>query len=545
VQIATAFPTKGTPMRWILGDMLDAVATVVPQDRQAVVQGDVSVSWGDFTQRTNRLARAFRNAGLEPGDRVGFLLRNKPSYVEGFIACLKARLSPANINYRYTADEVAYILRNSGARAVIFQREFARDIALLQETLPEVLLWICVDSDHPRAERFETLATRGDASPLSIERSPDDAFLMYTGGTTGRPKGVIWPGHTVRAVQMESPLVTRRPENMEQYLESVRTTVVPGRVIPACPLMHAAGITSTLSELLAGGTVILLPSISFDAKELWQVAARERATRILIVGDVFARPMVRVLDEAKKPLSLESLKVISSSGLMWSIENKRQMLRHLPGLTLVDLYGASEASGLGYSVTTVDKEMPTGRFTPGPKTVLLASTGEILGPGQPGEGMIARPEPIPIGYFGDPAKTLETFQTIQGQRYSVPGDWARRHEDGTMELVGRGNLVINTGGEKVFVEEVEQAVKQLDGVDDAMVIGVPDAGFGHIVIALAKMRHGVLPDENLLRQALRGDLAGYKIPQRIFGVEAMPRSESGKGDYQQARQVAVALLTAH
>jgi fatty-acyl-CoA synthase len=525
--------------------MLDAVATVVPPQRQAIVQGDTSTSWGDFTQRTNRLARAFLTAGLKNGDRVGFLLRNKPAYVEGFIACLKARLSPANINYRYTADEVAYILRNSGARAVIFQKEFSRDIALLQETLPEVVLWICEDGDHPRASRFETLARTGDGSPLTITRSPDDAFLMYTGGTTGRPKGVIWPGHTVREVQMESPLVRRKPEDMAQYLEFVRTEEEPGRVIPACPLMHAAGITSTLSELLAGGTVVLLPSLTFDARELWQVAARERATRILIVGDVFARPMVRVLDEARKPFALSSLKVISSSGLMWSIENKRQLLRHLPTLTLIDLYGASEASGLGYSVTTVDQEMPTGRFLPGPKTVLLTASGEILGPGQPGEGLIARPEPIPIGYFGDPAKTLETFQTHAGQRYAVPGDWARRHDDGSMELIGRGNLVINTGGEKVFVEEVEQAVKQLDGVDDAMVIGVPDAAYGHIVVALARMRNGLSPDEFAMRQALRGELAGYKIPKRIFAIDAMPRSESGKGNYQEARQVADGLLAAH
>jgi fatty-acyl-CoA synthase len=230
---------------------------------------------------------------------------------------------------------------------------------------------------------------------------------------------------------------------------------------------------------------------------------------------------------------------------MWSIENKRQLLRHLPGLTLVDLYGASEASGLGYSVTNVLQEMPTGRFLPGPKTVLITPEGEILGAGQPGEGMIARPEPIPIGYFGDPVKTLETFITIADKRYSVPGDWARRHEDGTMELVGRGNLVINTGGEKVFVEEVEQAVKQLAGVDDAMVIGVPNAGFGHIVVALTRMRNGATPDEFALRQALRGDLAGYKIPKRIFGVEFMPRSESGKGNYQKARQVAEALLAEH
>ncbi|MCB2002281.1 MAG: AMP-binding protein [Burkholderiaceae bacterium] len=532
-------------MRWILGDMLDAVATVVPPERQAIVQGDVSIAWGDFDQRTNRLARAFLAAGLRSGDRVGFLMRNKPAYVEAFIGCLKARLSPANINYRYTADEVAYILRNSGARCVIFQKEFARDIALLQETLPEVVLWICEDGEHRNAQRFEALASQGNGAPLDIQRAPEDAFLMYTGGTTGRPKGVIWPGHTVREVQLESPLVTWRPENMAQYLESVRTTTAPGRVIPACPLMHAAGITSTLSELLAGGTVVLLPSTTFDAKELWQVAAREQATRLLIVGDVFARPMARVLDEARKPFALDALKVISSSGLMWSIENKRQLLRHLPQLKLVDLYGASEASGLGYSVTTADTEMPTGRFQPGPRTVLITSSGEILGPDQPGEGMIARPEPIPQGYFGDPVKTRETFQVHGGQRYAVPGDWARRHEDGSMELIGRGNLVINTGGEKVFVEEVEQAVKQLDGIDDAMVIGVPDASFGHIVVALTRMRNDITLDEFTLRQALRGKLAGYKIPKRIFAVDGMPRSESGKGNYQQARQMADSLLARH
>jgi fatty-acyl-CoA synthase len=527
-------------MQWNLADIFDAVARVVPADRPAIIHGSVTIDWGELDRRSNRVARGLLALGLAPGARVGFLSRNHAAYIEGFIACLKARLVHVNINYRYLADEIAYVLEDSGASALLFQQEFSEVTAALRVRLPAIGHWICADgpATAPATVAFEDLARTGDGSALDIPRSGEDAFLLYTGGTTGRPKGVLWPADSVRRSQLESPAVSRVPQTLAEHVELVRANPAPGRVLPACPLMHGAGITSSLAELLSGGTAILLPSPSFDAVELWQQAALHRATRILIVGDVFARPMLRALDEAEQPFDLAALKLISSSGLMWSHEAKTALLQHLPGITLMDILGASEASGLGYAVTRHGDTTPTGRFTPGPKTVLLADDGRILGPGEPGEGLIARSAPLPIGYLNDAAKTAEVFRVVAGVRYAVPGDWARRHADGTMALAGRGSLVVNTGGEKVFIEEVEEALKRVPGIDDAMVVGLPDPQWGAVVTALVSWRRDAPLDARAVRAAVVAQLAGYKAPRLIFAVDAMPRSVSGKGDYRRAKEMA-------
>ena len=316
----------------------------------------------------------------------------------------------------------------------------------------------------------------------------------------------------------------------------------PGRVLPACPLMHGAGISSTLGELLNGGTALLLKARSFDAEELWRLAARERATRILIVGDVFARPMLAALDANPGHYDLSALKVISSAGLMWSEEVKAGLLRHLPWLVLADIYGASEASGLGYAITTVERSTPTGRFQPGPKTVMVSDDGRIVPTGEAGEGWLARGEPLPDGYFGDSEKTAAVFRNIDGERYAVPGDWVRRYPDGSMQLVGRGSLVINSGGEKIYAEEVEETLKLVPGVLDALVVGVPDARWGSAIAALVRMQAGAPQDSTTIRAGLTPHLAGYKIPKHLFFVDHLPRADSGKGDYRAARLLAEKLL---
>jgi len=530
-------------MSWNLGDILDAVAATVPKDRQAIVQGDRVITWGEMDERTNRLARAMLAAGLQPGDRVAFLSRNHPGYLEGFVACFKARLVHVNINYRYRPDEIAYIFKDCDVRGVLFQSEFAPIVAQMQSNFPNICLAMCTDSSEvPGAADFESLARTGDSSPLEITRSDDDGLMLYTGGTTGMPKGVMWPAWAYRQCQLESPLIKNPPTTIAAHVANIRANAAPGRVIPACPLMHGAGMSSSLGELLNGGTVILLPSQSFDALELWQVAARRQATRILIVGDVFARPMLQALDRMENLDSLKNLKVISSAGLIWSNENKQDMLRKLSWLSLVDLFGASEASGLGYSITTATESVPTGRFIAGPKTVLITQDEKILGPGEPGEGMIARSDPLPNGYFGDPKKTAEVFRTIGGVRYSVPGDWARRDEDGFMQLIGRGSLVINTGGEKVFVEEVEEALKQVPGIEDALVVGVPDERWGSIVVALVRPSHGAELELAAINKLLSVSLAGYKQPKSLFQLASLPRSDAGKADYKTARALAADLV---
>ncbi|MDY7547718.1 AMP-binding protein [Glaciimonas sp. CA11.2] len=525
-------------MDWNLGDILDAVAANIDGERAALVQGDRIITWREFDQRSNRVARAMIAGGLNPGDRVAFVSRNHPGYLEGLSACLKARLAHVNINYRYRAEEIGYVFKDAGVRAVFFQKEFQPQMVALRSQFPDIQQWICIDSDdQPDSLSFEEMATQGNGTPLSIKRSGDDFLLLYTGGTTGMPKGVIWPGAKYRECQLESPLLKSRPNNLDEHIAMLRAITSPSRLIPVCPIMHGTGLNASLAELFWGGTVVLLPSPSFNPVELWQVAAREKVNKVLIVGDVFARPMLRALDEASEPYALDALQVISSAGLIWSHDIKRGLLRHLPQLALADNFGASEASGLGFSITTVQQSITTGSFHAGARTVLITDDDRILGPDQPGEGMIARGEPLPLGYFGDPEKTASVFRYINGARYAAPGDWARRDEQGFMQLIGRGSLVINTGGEKVFVEEVEEALKLLPDIDDALVVGLPDEKWGSVIVALVKSRSGGELDKTLAHQ-LSSSLAGYKLPKAIFSLDILPRSDAGKGDYQTARKIA-------
>ncbi len=519
---------------WNFGDLLDATGAVVPGDRPALIQGDRTINWAAFTARTNSLARAMLASGLATGDRVAVLARNIPEYVEIAAAAFKARLTYVNVNYRYTTDEIAYVLADSGARALFFQGGFADTVAPLLDGLT---LAVAIDGV---GAGYDTLVS-GDATPLAIDRSPDDGYLLYTGGTTGRPRGVVWRSGEARAIQLESPTNTLRIATMEDHVRAVRDNPSPGRVLPACPLMHGAGLNSSVAELVNGGTVVLLPSPRFDAEELWTQAARHRVTRVLIVGDVFARPMARALQGGPNRWDLSSLRLISSAGLMWSEEMKAALVQALPRVTLVDILGASEASGLGYAVTTATASTPTGYFDPAATTVLIdPDTDRVLAPDEIGEGLLARRPPFARGYHDDPIKTAETFRTIDDTLYAVPGDLGAREADGRIRLIGRGNMCINTGGEKVFPEEVEEALKLQPGVEDAMVLGTPDAEWGKAVVALVATRGAY--DEQAVRDGLKARLAAYKLPKRLLVVDELPRHASGKGDYRRGAAMVEALL---
>jgi acyl-CoA synthetase (AMP-forming)/AMP-acid ligase II len=528
----TALPRAGAA--WNFGDLLDATAAAVPGDRPALICGSRTIDWASFDARTNSLARAMLAAGLTFGDRVAVLARNIPEYIEITAAAFKARLTYVNINYRYTTAEVAYVLKDSGARALFYQGEFAEVTAPL---LADIALAVRIDG---AGEGYSAMVA-GDGTRMDIERSPDDGYLLYTGGTTGHPKGVLWRSGDVRAIQLESPTIVNPPRDMAAHVAMVAANPAPGRVIPACPLMHGAGLNSSNAELVGGGTVILLPSDSFDAVELWDEAARHRATRVLIVGDVFARPMARALEANPGRWDLSAIKVISSAGLMWSAEVKAALVAALPQVTLIDILGASEASGLGYALTTATRETPTGWFESGHNTVIIdAETDRVLADDEPGEGWLARRPPFASGYHGDPAKTAATFRKIDGVRYAIPGDMGLRDAAGRIQLIGRGNLCINTGGEKVFPEEIEEELKRQPGVEDAMVLGVPDATWGKAVAALVTTGAGF--DAAAVRAGLKANLAAYKLPRQLFAVEEIPRHASGKGDYRRGGEVIARLM---
>ena len=514
---------------WNFGDLLDATASVVPADRPAIIHGDRVIDWGEFDARTNRLARAMLDGGLQAGDRVAILARNIPEFIEIACAAFKARLTHVNINYRYTTAEAEYVLADCTAAALFYQAEFAPVVAPIDGCLDHLLLSIQIDGGGA----YDAMVEQGDGSPLGIDRSPEDGYLLYTGGTTGKPKGVMWRAADARRVQLESPVVKTAILSMDDHIHQVANNAAPGRVLPACPLMHGAGLNSCMAELIMGGTALLLSKDRFDAEELWDVVDRWQVTRILIVGDVFARPMAQALAANPGRWSLASMRVISSAGLMWSREVKQELVRLIPQIVLVDILGASEASGLGYAVTTATQETPTGFFEPGRQTVIIdVESGKPLPDGVPGEGWLARRAPFAKGYYGDPDKTAATYPLIDGERYAVPGDIAERMPDGLIRLVGRGNLCINSGGEKIFVEEVEEALKRAPGIEDAMVVGVPDERWGKAVVALVKTGRGF--DRDSVRAVLETDLARYKLPRRLVQVAEMPRHASGKADYRRA-----------
>jgi acyl-CoA synthetase (AMP-forming)/AMP-acid ligase II len=459
---------------------------------------------------------------------------------------VKSRVLNVNINYRYTADEIAYVVDDCEAAAFFYQDAFDDIAATLKARLKSVRLWVRIESDRvaatstPDVRSFEAMAMSGDGAPLAIERSPDDGYLLYTGGTTGRPKGVLWRTSQSRATQLESPLIPKVPQSMDEHVAMVRANPAPSRTVPACPLMHGAGSNAAMADLLNGGTAIILPSDRFDADELWSEVARTRATRIAMVGDVFGKPMLRALDAAPGRYDTSSVKVITSSGLTWSRDVKQGLLRHMPEARLVDILGASEASGLGYSIASAGNVPPTGLFDAGPATVLVdTDTGELLPRDAACEGFLARSGAMATGYYRDPKKTAETYRTIAGARYAVPGDLARWNPPNQFTLIGRGNLAINSGGEKIFPEEVEEALKSQPGVEDALVVGQPDDRWGRIVVALVRVNGDF--DERTVLVGMGRSLSNYKLPKRMIQVDDVPRHESGKPDYRRAQ----ALVSPH
>jgi fatty-acyl-CoA synthase len=530
-------------MSWHHGDLLDGVAQAVNRDAPALIHGGRAVTWAAFDARSNRLARAMIERGGRPGDKVALYIRNGPEYLEITAAALKARLVHVNVNYRYLEDELHYIFDNSDARFVFYDAEFAPSVAKLKPRLGKVMDWIELGGPpaNPFAESYEALAGSGDDAPLDIARSPDDQFFIYTGGTTGMPKGVVWRVDDLWQVVLNGAAgqLPAIPTNTAEHVALVKAAGGGPRLLPACPLMHGTGLLTALNALMWGGSVVTLTRPAFAADELWETVARDKVYQIAIVGDAFAKPMLHALDEAPGRYDLSALNSIISSGVMWSREVKDALLRHAPHLTLIDAWGSSEAVGLGLSITTKDGVSRTAKFSLANSGVkVLTEAGEEVQPGSGVAGMIARPEPIPLGYYKDPEKTAATFRTFHGKRYSLPGDWCMVEADGTLTLLGRGSVCINTAGEKVYPEEVEEALKLHPDVEDALVVGVPDEKWGQAVTGIVVLREGAPFDEDALRRHVRGRLAGYKTPKRILAAGIPLRAANGKADYAGATRFA-------
>ncbi len=523
----------------------EAVADAIG-DREAIVFGDVRRTWSDYEDRAARLAAAFAAAGLGPEAKIGLYLYNSPEYLEAQFAAFKGRHVPVNVNYRYLDDELLYLLENSDAQALFFHRSLGDRVARVMERARNVKLWVEVDDDGepvPGAVGYESLIDAHDPAPR-ITRSEDDVYMLYTGGTTGMPKGVMYDmGSMVRGfVAMGFPVFGLGVPDTDE-IPALTATLWKERggltSIPACPLMHGTGVwLGAMMPQMAGARIALLTARSFDAHELWSVSQREGATQIVIVGDAFAKPMLRALDEARaegRPYDPSSVRFLVSSGVMWTTEVKQQLL-DWNDWVLIDAMGSTEGS-MGTQVTTRGNVGQTARFAMNPTTRVFTEDGCPVQPGSGEAGMVAAGGLVPIGYFKDEKKSRATFRTIEGVRYSFPGDWARVEADGSLTLLGRGSNCINTAGEKVYPEEVEEAVKQHPDVLDCLVVGVADEKFGQRVTAVASPRPGRSLDPEALRSFARTKLAAYKVPKQLFVVDRVQRAPNGKADYPWARKV--------
>jgi fatty-acyl-CoA synthase len=525
-------------MSWNFGDIFEALAEAVPGDTPALIHRERTVSWADLDRRSNNLARWLAAQGAEPGDKVAFYVRNRPEYLELLLACFKARLVHVNLNFRYEEAELHYVLENSDARFVLFGGEFGDKVTKLRDRLPKVAAYLQVDDGSPGvpfAEPYEPVAERGDGARLELDRSGDDLFLLYTGGTTGMPKGVMWRAEDLwGALGSGSSIVdeTPAPETIDEHAARIRESGPGMRLLPACPLMHGTGLFTAMGALVGGGSVVTLDSAHLDPDELWRAVEQHSVTSMSIVGDAFGKPMLRSLDASPGRYDLSSLLLIISSGVMWTPEVKKGLLRHHPAMVLVDSFGSSEAVGFGLSITTAQGETRTAKFEIGENVKVFTEEGREVVPGSGEPGYVARTGPIPLGYYKDPDKTAETFKTIDGVRYSIPGDWCTVEEDGTLTLLGRGSVCINSGGEKIYPEEVEEVLKAHVDVDDALVVGVPDEKWGQAVTAVVQLRDAAQFDEAALRRHVHGALAGFKTPKRVLQIDRLYRAPNGKADYQ-------------
>lgn len=521
-------------MAWNFGDILDGIAPVLA-DAPALIHGDRVITWRETTRRSNNLGRALMERGAKPNDKVAFYMRNRPEYIETMAACFKSRLIHVNINYRYKPNEVFYIFDDSDAQAVVYGSEFRDTITELRGRLTKARTFVEVSSDGstaPFAEAYETLVASGDGSPLDVRRTDDEQIFLYTGGTTGMPKGVIWRHHDMREAQLAAlRALGPVPETLEGVIEAIKAQG-PGPVnMPACPLMHGTGMITAIGNMMSGGCIVTLESPHFNAHELWAAVSRRRVNSIAIVGDAFAKPMLAALEEAPGKYDLASVVSIVSSGVMWSTEVKRGLIRHMPNVILMDSFGASEGVGFGTSIMTRDQEVRTAKFQIGPRCRVFDENDQEVAPGSGKPGIIAVGEPIPLGYYKDPEKTAKTFKTIGGKRYSMPGDWCIVEPDGSLTLLGRGSVCINTAGEKVYPEEVEEVLKVHPAVEDALVVGIPDEKWGQAVTGVVKLADGAAFDEDELRMHVRTHLPGYKTPKRIVVSDVALRAPNGKADY--------------
>ncbi|WP_125078827.1 acyl-CoA synthetase [Mycobacterium sp. P7213] len=550
-------------MEFNLAQVFSAVAAAIG-DRDCIVFGDRRFSYQLIEDRSRRLARALHERGLgarrerselapdESGQsHLALYLANGNEYLEGMLGAYNARVAPFNVNYRYVADELVYLLANASTEAIMYHARYAPTLAeALQQAgdlLPAMPLIHVDDASGnaplPGAVRYEELLATTSAEPLGLALSPDDLYLLYTGGTTGMPKGVLWRQHDIFVGAMGGRQFGTGavPTTVEEIVERARTAAAAGSMTVA-PLMHGAAQWAAFITLLGGRPFVMSATTDrFDPVGAWELAAKERVISLSIVGDAFARPLADALEAGGSALAddLSGLLVLASGGAPLTVPIKQRLLDLLPQLSILDAGGSSE-TGAQMGQTTSRAQASTGRFTPNPGAVVVSEDmARILRPGDDEIGWLAQQGYVPLGYLGDPEKSARTFPVIEGIRHSVPGDRARWDADGGIELLGRDSVTINSGGEKIFAEEVEAAIAHHPAVYDVVVVGRPSERWGNEVVAVVQLAPGADAGAQDIVTEAANYIARYKLPKDVVFCAQLQRSPSGKADYRWAKEQAL------
>jgi 3-oxocholest-4-en-26-oate---CoA ligase len=520
-------------MAWNIADLIEHVADTVP-DNVALIVGDEARTYGQLEERANRLAHHLQAQGVGPGDHVGIYGFNSHEFVETIFAAYKLRAVPINVNYRYVEAELRYLFDNADLVAIVHDAEFGSRLDAVRDALPMLRHTLAIGT----GEYGDALAAQSPERDFG-PRSDDDLYILYTGGTTGMPKGVVWRQEDVLCVlgnliNFDSGV---RVQDEWEFAKAAAVAEDPGLGVVIAPLMHGAAQWGTLNALFNGRTTVLLRK--FDPDDVWAAVDRHKITTLSITGDAMGRPLIEALEAGNYDAS--SLVTVASTAAVFSATVKERYLERFPNLIIADAVGSTETGYNGVRVITKGGEvekpgMPTVRM--GPETVVLDDDMNIVEAGSGVVGRMARGGNVPLRYHKDPEKSAATFVEVNGKRYSVSGDSAIVEADGTMTLLGRGSVCINSGGEKIYPEEVEAAIKAHDAVFDAIVVGVPDERWGERVAAVIELRPGRNVTLDEIDAHTRAHVAGYKVPRELHVVDKIERSPSGKPDYPWAKKVA-------
>ena len=530
-----------------LADMLEAVCDSVPE-REALVCGDQRATFAQLEQRANQMAHYLQSQGVKAGDHIGLYMYNCNEYLEAMVACFKLRAVPINVNYRYVQNELLYIFENANMVACIHHQEFAPHIAEVRESAPQLKTFVAVaDSSNQDISTIGSVnyatAMEGQSQARDFEaRAEDDYFVLYTGGTTGMPKGVMWPHKNVFFAAMGagghfSPLGPC--EKPEDIVSRITENQIIG--IALAPLMHGASWWYCCIQLLAGNKVILNHERSFDAEQIWGICEKEKCNAVQIVGDAMAIPLVDALEANPERWDLSAIFNVGSGGAVFSEAKQDAFKKYFPNVFITNSFGSSESGQMGMDNGAKRGKAGLGNVMKSDfMSVITDEEGEPHQHVAPGEmGIFARSGYIPAGYYNDPVKTAKTFIEVDGQTWLLTGDEAVLEEDNTITVFGRGSNCINSGGEKIFPEEVEDALKGHPSIFDALVVATPDDRFGSKVTAVVSSRAGADLSLESVQQFCREHIAGYKVPRQVHVIDEIPRAPSGKPDYKTAKAYAL------